>query len=148
MINSNISALIGFEYEQLEEDGSLGLIDTPFLFEDGDPVPVYVEEVDGRIRFFDDGGAIWHLMSLGVPVDNEGDTDFIRAVIKPTGAVLNQMGEIEAWAEAGQEPAAFARFLSAMLAMVRWEQDRDAIADERRRQDLAAGAASTAALSA
>jgi hypothetical protein len=43
MINANITELLGFDYEALEDDGSLGIIYTPFLFQDGDPIDVHVD---------------------------------------------------------------------------------------------------------
>jgi hypothetical protein len=147
MINENVSQLLGFEYEPLDDDGSVGLIATPFLFEDGDGVPVYVEESDGKIRFFDDGEVILHFMGRGVPLDEEGDTDFIRELIAPTGASLNKKGEIEAWANASDAPEAFARYLSAVLTMVRWEHEQESLARERRTQAMAAEDAGEAAVS-
>jgi hypothetical protein len=147
MINENVSQLLGFEYEPLDDDGSVGLIATPFLFEDGDGVPVYVEESDGKIRFFDDGEVILHFMGRGVPLDEKGDTDFIRELIAYTGATLNKSGEIEAWANASDAPEAFARYLSAVLAMVRWEHEQESLARERRREAMAAEAAGEATLS-
>lgn len=147
MINSNIGELLGFEYESLDDDGKLGTIDTPFLFEDRDPIPVYVQEVEGRIRFFDDGGVIWHFMGRGVPLDEKGDTDFIREVIAHTGATLNKSGEIEAWANASDAPEAFARYLSAVLAMVRWEHEQESLARERHRKAMAAETEAEASVS-
>lgn len=140
MINENISQLLGFEIEPLVDDGSVGMVTTPFLFEDGDEVPVYVEASDGKIRFFDDGDVILHLMGRGVPLDEKGDTDFIRELIAHTGATLNKSGEIEAWASASEAPQAFARYLSAVLTMVRWEHEQETLARERRRKAMSAEA--------
>lgn len=147
MINENVSKLLGFEYEPLDDSGSVGLIATPFLFEDGDGVPAYVEDDGGKIRFFDAGEVILHFMGRGVPLDEKGDTDFIRELIAHTGATLNKSGEIEAWANASDAPEAFARYLSAVLAMVRWEHEQESLARERRRQAMAAEDAGEATVS-
>jgi hypothetical protein len=147
MINSNISELLGFEFVALEEDLSIAAIETPFLFADGDPVPVYVEQFDGGVRFFDDGGVIWHFMGLGVPLDEEGDADFIRKLIEPCGAMLNELGEIEVSGPPAQAPAIFARYLSAILEMLRWEREYNA-AFERRRQEYLDASANPSGLSA
>lgn len=146
MINENVSQLLGFDCEPLDEAGHVGLIATPFLFEDGDGIPAYVEEDDGKIRFFDAGEVILHFMGRGVPLDEKGDTDFIRELIAPTGASLNNAGEIEAWANASDAPEAFARYLSAVLTMVRWEHEQVSLARERRRQAMADEAAGAAAV--
>lgn len=148
MINPNISELIGFEYLALDDHGAFGAINTPFEFEDGDPVPVYLEEIDGEIRFFDDGGVIMHFAGIGVPVDEKGEADFIRNAIAPSGARLNEMGEVEARGPAAHSPAIFARYISAILAMVRWEQERGTGIEERRRQALAADGGARDLLSA
>jgi hypothetical protein len=140
MINANIAELLGFDYEALEDDGSFGVIYTPFLFEDGDPIDVHVNEVDGKIRFFDDGDVIWHFMGLGVPLDEEGDADFIRKLIEPCGAMLNELGEIEVSGPPAQAPAIFARYLSAILEMLRWEREYNAAFERRRQEYLDAGA--------
>lgn len=148
MVNSNIPELLGLEYVPLKEDGSFGAINTPFIFEDGDPIPVYVEEFDGAIRFFDDGGVIWHFMGRGVPLDQEGDADFIRELIQPTGARLNDRGEVEALGPVEQAPNTFARYLSALLTIVRWEYEQVVIDEARRQKALAAEAGGAVELNA
>jgi hypothetical protein len=147
MINENVSQLLGFEYEPLDDAGNVGLIATPFSFEDGDGIPAYVEEDGGKIRFFDAGEVVLHFMGRGVPLDEKGDTDFIRELIAHSGASLNKSGEIEAWASASQAPEAFACYLSAVLTMVRWEHEQEALAREHRRAAMAAEAAGEAAVS-
>jgi hypothetical protein len=143
MIKANITELLGFDYEALEDDGSLGIIYTPFLFQDGDRIDVHVDQMDGQLRFFDDGDVIWHFIGLGVPLDEEGDADFIRKLIEPCGARLNEMGEIEVSGSPEQAPATFGRYLSAILEMVRWEREYNAASERRRQQWSEAGASST-----
>jgi hypothetical protein len=148
MINAKVSELLGFVCHYLNDENTLAVIDTPFLFQDGDSIPVYVEQPDSKLRFFDDGEVIWHFMGRGVPLDEPGQSKFIADLAAPYGVALNGEGELEIWANAGQEPAAFARYISAMLAIVRWEEDQVAISEERWQQEVAADAERMAGLSA
>lgn len=140
MITSNVSELLGFACHHLENDGSVAVIDTPFLFEDGDSIPVYVEEIGGRLRFCDNGEVIWHFMGRGVPLDEPGSANFMQEIVAPRGARLNSDGELEVWADATEAQAGFARYISAIFAIVGWEYEQVAIARERRHQDAVAGA--------
>jgi hypothetical protein len=122
-MHNNIFEFLGFGYEPIVDDGSIGMINTPFRFEDGDSIPVYVEQEGTQIRFFDDGDMVIRLMGLGVRIDDESDTGFIDTLISPAGAALSKVGEIEVWVPIDEAPAGFARYISAMLAMVRWEME-------------------------
>jgi hypothetical protein len=130
-MNNDIVAFLGFEYEPAVEDGSIGMINTPFRFEDGDPIPVYVEQEGKRIRFFDDGDLLIRLMGLGVRIEDKSDTAFIDTVIRPVGASLSKAGEVEVWVPVDQAPTGFARYISAMLAMARWELEPRTVNDTR-----------------
>lgn len=140
MINANVSELLGFGCHYLNEEGTVAAIETPFLFGDGDPIPVYIEQRGDKLRFFDDGGVVWHFMSLGVPVYEPGQADFIKKLAAPSGVALNNEEELEIWSDIEHAPAAFARFMGAMFAMVRWEQEEQERADKRWRQEKTAGA--------
>jgi hypothetical protein len=61
---------------------------------------------------------------------------------------LNDAGEFETCAEQGEIPAAFARYVTAMLSIIRWEQEDSARVDERRRQAMTADPVEADALSA
>ena len=45
MICTNIFNLTGIRCHPLNDDGSIAMISTPFTFEDGDPIPVYIERI-------------------------------------------------------------------------------------------------------
>lgn len=123
MISLDIKELLGFDYDFLDDEKKLAAIYTPFIFQDGDSVPVYIEEVGERLRFFDDGGAIWHFISRGVPLDEPGQAQFIEDLARPTGVSLNREDELELWIDPTQVRASFTCFMSAMLATVRWEYE-------------------------
>lgn len=125
MICSTLSTLIGFTCYPLSDDGSIAMIDAPFAFPDGDSIPIYVENAGGQIRFFDDGGAILHLMGRGISLEDKRKTRFIKTLASPYGVSLNDMGELEIFAPAAEAPAAFAKYISAMLSLSRWEHDQE-----------------------
>ncbi|MGZ5201714.1 MAG: DUF1828 domain-containing protein [Telluria sp.] len=136
MISLDLKKLFGFDYNFLDDEKTIAAIHTPFFFEDGDSVPVYIEEVDGRLRFCDCGGVIWQLMARGVWLDEPGQDKFIEELARPTGVTLNGDDELEIWIDPGNVNASFTRFMCAMLAMVRWDYEYVA-AQRRRRPDEA-----------
>lgn len=121
MICSKISEMIGFECHPLSDDGSVAMIDTPFVFADGDGIPVFVERLENHVRFFDDGNVILHFRGRGVTLDDHRHTRFLKNLSEPNGVQLNDMGELEIWARADEAPAAFARYMSTLLAVCAWE---------------------------
>jgi hypothetical protein len=121
MIRLDLKELLGFDYEFLNEEQTVAAIYTPFFYQDGDSVPVYVEESDGRFRFFDEGLALWHLISIGVPLDEPNQDKFVEDIARPLGVVLNEDGVLELFFEPVKARDAFTRFMSAMLSIVRWE---------------------------
>jgi hypothetical protein len=148
MINTNVSELLGIECHHLDEEGNVAVIDTPFLFYDGDSIPVYVELENGNVRFFDDGEIILRFGGFGFRVHEPGGTKFIEEIVAPCGVALNDAGEFEIKALRGEIPAAFAQYITAMLSIIRWEQEDNARVDERRRQAVTTGAVGADALSA
>lgn len=125
MICAHISEMIGFECHPLSDDGSVAMIDTPFQFADGDRIPVFVERMARHVRFFDDGNVIMHFRGRGVSIEDRRQTRFLRTLADANGARLNDAGEIEVWALADEAPSAFARYMSAMLAVRGWEDEQE-----------------------
>jgi hypothetical protein len=140
MINPNVSELLGFVCHHMDDEGTLAVIDTPFVFEDDDPIPVYVEQVGTKVRFFDDGEVIWHFMGLGIPMDSWGDSKFIEDLARLHDVSLNDRGELEIWADDDAAPGAFANYLLTIFEVVRWEREYNAAFETRRQQWLSAGA--------
>jgi hypothetical protein len=134
MINVEVSKLLGIECHLLDDDGHLAVIDTPFLYSDGDSIPVYLEQVASKIRFFDDGEVLARFMGFGHLLDEPGDTRFIEELVEPSGVTLNPDGEFEIWADMGKIPETFAHYVSAILAIIRWEYEEDERIKQRRRE--------------
>lgn len=130
MICSQISSLIGVSCHPLSEDGNVAFIDTSFTFQDGSGVPVYVEKVGKQIRFFDDGEVILHLRGRGVALDDKKKTKFLKNITEPNSVMLSEAGELEIWSSANEAPAAFAKYISAILSLVRWESDQIGVATD------------------
>lgn len=130
MICSKLVEIVGLECHPLNDDGSVAMLDTPFAFADGDEIPVFVEKFGNKVRFFDDGGAILHLRGRGVSLDDQRRTKFLRNLAEPNGVSLNEMGELEIWADATEAPAAFAKYLATMLALSSWELDQSGVSTD------------------
>ncbi|MDB5911200.1 MAG: hypothetical protein JWP34_5317 [Massilia sp.] len=124
MICSTISEMIGFACYPLCEDGSVAMIETPFLFSDGDEIPVFVEKLGPNVRFFDDGAVIMHFMGRGVTFDDHRKTRFLKNIAEPNGVTLSESGELEIWANTNDAPTAFARYMATMLALTSWESEQ------------------------
>lgn len=127
MICSKISEMIGFECHPLSDDGSVAMIDTPFVFSDGDEMPVFVEKVAGQVRFFDDGNVILHFRGRGVSMDDKRQTRFLKNIAEPNGVQLNEMGELEIWSKAEAAPSAFAKYMATLLAVRAWEVGQEGV---------------------
>ena len=124
---SNLAELLGVKCEPLEEDGSLAAVDMAIRFADDDYLAVYVESVADKVRFFDDGDVLFHMLNRCVKLDDRADADFITRLTEPEGVTLNDEGELELWADPTDARVALMHFVSAMLAVVAW----DAAATER-----------------
>ena len=127
MICNQLTSMLGFDCFPLTEGGEVALISTPFKFDDGDALPVFVEVVNGRVRFFDDGATLRHFLGRGVRIDNKKHIGFITSATAKHGAVLNDAGEIEAWGSKALASEAFARFMSSLVALATWEREQQGV---------------------
>lgn len=143
MINSNVSKLLGFTCHYLNDEGTLAAIDTPFVFEDQDPLPLYIEEIGQKIRVFDERGVVEHFDDIGLTMNSWADTKFIEDVARLHGLTLNDAGELEIWANDRTLPEAIARYLAALLEIVCWEREFNTTGDKRRDEYLATGEATS-----
>lgn len=124
MICAHLSTLLGFDCFPLSEEGSVALVQTPFKFEDGDALPVYVEVVDGQVRFFDDGATLRHFIGRGVRIENKKHATFLTNIASKHSAAFTESGEVETWAPMQNASAAFSAYLCSMLAIASWEKDQ------------------------
>lgn len=139
MINANACELLGFKLHYLDDEGTIAAIDTPFVFEDQDPLPLYLEARGGKTRVFDQGGVIDHFDDIGLYLNSWADAGFIEDVARQRGLACNAQGELEIWADNDNLPAAIARYLSALIEIVCWEREFNATGRKRRRECLATG---------
>lgn len=124
MICSHLSELTGLSCYPLNDDGSVAMIATPFVFEDGDEVPVFVENIAGKVRFFDDGGVLMHFLGRGLKFDSKKKSRFIQSIAGSNGAAMNDDGEIEVWSSVADAGVGFAKYMSTILELVSWEKEQ------------------------
>lgn len=124
MICNRISEILGLSCHPLTDDGLVAFIDSPFKYPDGDDVPIFIEKLGPQIRFFDDGGALLHLMGRGLLMDDHRKTKFIKNIAEPFQVTLNEMGELEIWSTEENAPTAFANYISAMMSLAKWESEQ------------------------
>lgn len=130
MICNQISDLIGFACHPLDEQGQVALIETPFIFGDGDEIPVFVERVGTRVRFFDDGGFYLHFRGRGMRLGNATQTRFIKTAAEQHGGAFTPSGELEVWSDQRSAPQGFARYIGAAMELLRWESEHTGVATE------------------
>lgn len=102
----------------------MALVQTPFRFEDGDSLPVFVEVLDGRVRFFDDGATLRHFIGRGVRIENKKHATFLANLASRHKAAFTEQGEIETWASVENAPLAFSAFMCSMLSIASWEKEQ------------------------
>ena len=128
MTNINYSefpAMFGFEYASVEtyRGGTAMFVGLPFLYSDGEPVPLYVESEGDRVRFFDNGETLFHMAAIGLDVSDRRRWRPFQSIAAKCGISLKDDGEFETWERLGNAPTGFARFFSAMLAAAEWERE-------------------------
>jgi hypothetical protein len=131
MICDHLSSLLGMHCLPLDEAGTVALVETPFRFDDGDAVQIFVQATGNEVRFFDDGATAWHMVGRGLDVsDGRKHGRVLQGIADFHGLCLNERLCLEAKGEIDLAPQHFARFVAAMLAMAAWEREhRDADVD-------------------
>jgi hypothetical protein len=124
MICSQISKVLGIVCHPLNGDGSVAMLETPFVFEDGDNLPIFLEKLGRKVRFFDDGRTIMHFHGRGVHIESARNTRFIKNAADINGVMLNDRGVLEIWADEEHSALAFARYMSTMTQISSWEKDQ------------------------
>lgn len=123
MICNQIAKITGYACHQLDETGSVAMIETPFKFSDGDSVFLFVEKVGNKVRFFDDGAFLMHFAGRGVNVSSANKVRFISKACTASGAIFNDQGEAEAWGEEQNAGTAFAAMVGAAHRLIAWEEE-------------------------
>lgn len=124
MICDQLSSLLGFECHPLTDDGAVVLVQTPFKFDDGDAMPVFVEMVNGQVRFFDDGATLRHFLGRGARIENKKHASFLAGIANKHSAAFSDQGEIESWSSQKDASQAFSSFMCTMLAVASWEKEQ------------------------
>lgn len=118
---SNLSDMFGSNCQIYDDNENLVSIGTTLLFWDDDPLCLFVEQAGSRFRIFDDGQVMMHMFGSGLHFRNESLLQSIALVAAPEGVSFNAEGEFEIWAESNDIADAFARYMSAMVALLKWE---------------------------
>jgi hypothetical protein len=121
----SLSKIIGYYCYPVSEDGTIVLIETPFRFHDGDDIPAYAELSVDSVRFFDDGDVYDHFAGLGIRMDDDANKQFLPDIAEAHGLTRTDLWEVELVARPDQVAASFAQYITAMLAFVQWEKERD-----------------------
>lgn len=130
MICAELTRTIGIKCQPAALDGSVFTLIHPFVLPDGAPLPIYVEKLGQKIRFFDDGEVLFYLMGRGLRLHDQRNLKFVRALAEPSGAELTADGELELWGSDSDAAESFARYVEALHALVRWVREQDGIATE------------------
>lgn len=119
------SAIIaGLGYECRELNGGIYEIDTEFTFADGECVGFYLAPIRNGYAISDNGDAIAHLMSVGIPFRNKRSLSVIARLTGAHGVALTPRGELRTECHMDALGDGIARFLAAMVELSRFERDR------------------------
>lgn len=123
MICSDIGKLLGIECVTLNEKGTVALISSPFEFDDGDSIPIYIQTLDNYCKFFDDGEFLSYLLGRGLREFTEPHIiHVIDSLIKKYEVSLNN-GLLEISGKSSQAPTIFSKYLSCLLDLADWVKE-------------------------
>jgi hypothetical protein len=126
-ISNELKQWLGVSCQPLSN--SLAMIDTALTFDDGENIPLFAERTGSQIRFFDDGGVLFHFLGRGLFLGDKHN-NLIHTIAENHGLLLNPDGEFEIVASKETASAAFSRYLSAMIGMMEWERDHSHAASD------------------
>lgn len=127
MICTQLTSLLGLACHPLDDAGNVVMIETPFCFNDGDAMPVFVEHAGEQVRFFDDGAVYLHFRSRGIALSTATQTRFIKTAAQAHGAFFTESGEVEVWSRADAASEGFARYIATLMDLARWESEHTGI---------------------
>lgn len=124
---THIAATLGFDCVPLDDAGTVAMLATPFTFADGDPLPVFMQERGGTVRFFDDGDVFMHFTGRGIRMDTRTQAGFIAKAAQRHGASFGADWVLETVATNEGAADAFQRYMRALLAIGAWELENEGI---------------------
>lgn len=133
---------LGFGMRQVPtRDGStVYQVDTPFKIAQDAPLEVYVQMLEGQIRFFDDGLNLHTLLSLGVCFEDEAKWRSLQNLFAGAETCLHPSGLIEMYAPRDRAEESFARFLLSLSQLEFWVAN-EAFKVKRSKKEFVARAA-------
>lgn len=138
MICREFTEFTGMTCFPLDDSGDVAYVASPFFFEDGDPLPIYIKKLSpSHVKFFDDGEIILHFIGRGFRGDKESlSTTFLKNIARTHGLELSEYGVLEGYANKNSAPELFARYVTALLSIVQWEKEY--LANDKNALDLIA----------
>lgn len=127
---TDIAATLGFDCVPLDDAGTVAMFATPFKFADGDPMPVFVQERGGTVRFFDDGDVFMHFTGRGVRMDTRKQAAFITKAAQRHGASFSTDWVLEAVVTNNSTADAFQRYMRSLLAIGAWELENEGVSTD------------------
>lgn len=121
---SEIAHAVGISFVPLSDDGNVARLVSPFRFEDGEAAPIMFERTGNMIRFFDDGEILQHLRGRGLRLNDHRNVRSLKHIVEAEGVNLTQLGEIEIWSPVNEAPAAFAKYVAGLMAILAWERNQ------------------------
>lgn len=131
---------LGLRQVPTRDGSTVFKIDTPFEIIEGAPLEVYVQLLEGQVRFFDDGLNLHTLLSIGVCFDDESKWDSLQRLFSGSGVYLYPSGIIEMYSSRKRLVESFARFLLALTKLESWVTD-DGLRPKKDKQIYVARAA-------
>ncbi|WP_172967730.1 DUF1828 domain-containing protein [Hydrogenovibrio sp. JE_KL2] len=119
---------LGFGCFQLKS-GSIE-IETPLIFDDGEPVYLYLEKVGKSYLISDKGEFLFHLESTGLNVSDQRRVSYLTKSAKEFGIALSEKGAFETLTATQKLELSFGRFLEFIPSLLIWERESLLIDDE------------------
>ncbi|OFS87852.1 hypothetical protein HMPREF3144_03125 [Oligella sp. HMSC05A10] len=124
MICKSFAEMTGFECHPLNEESTVVYVATPFTFEDGDTLPLYVEKIaNSHIRFFDDGELALHFLGRGLSGAKKNITYSFLSAIASKNNLTFEKNILEKTSSIAEASIGFASYLSALLDIIAWEKE-------------------------
>ena len=128
MICDTLFRRMGFHWRQ-RADGAYRVV-TPFTFEGGEPIGLYLSEGEKIARISDNADTIFHLRGIGLDVGDRRKWKWVASVVETFKMRVERTGEIVGEAPVGAVHSLVSNYIGAMLALVEMERDALNVAPE------------------